>query len=60
MVVYPVRSAQYQSCNYGVFLIYARRLATCIEPTFGITEGNMAKKAKKAKKTKKTAKKKKK
>jgi hypothetical protein len=34
-------------------------LSTCIEPTFGITEGNMAKKAKK-KKSKKTAKKKKK
>ena len=36
------------------------RLSTCIEPTSGITEGNMAKKAKKAKKTKKVAKKKKK
>jgi hypothetical protein len=35
-------------------------LSTCIEPTFGITEGNMAKKAKKAKTAKKTAKKKKK
>jgi hypothetical protein len=35
-------------------------LSTCIEPTGGITEGNMAKKAKKAKKTKKVAKKKKK
>jgi hypothetical protein len=58
-VVYPLRSAQYQFCNYGVSLIYARRLSTCIEPTFGITEGNMAKKAK-AKKAKKTAKKKKK
>jgi hypothetical protein len=34
-------------------------LSTCIEPTFGITEGNMAKKAKKAK-AKKAAKKKKK
>jgi hypothetical protein len=34
-------------------------LSTCIEPTFGSTEGNMAKKAKKAK-AKKTAKKKKK
>ena len=34
---------------------------TCINPTLGITEGNMAKKAKKkAKKAKKTAKKKKK
>jgi hypothetical protein len=41
--------------------IHARRYPTCIEATFGITEGNMAKKAKKAKKTaKKTAKKKKK
>jgi hypothetical protein len=39
--------------------MYAYRLSTCIEPTFGITEGNMAKKAKKAK-AKKTAKKKKK
>jgi len=39
--------------------MYACRLSTCIEPTFGITEGNMAKKAKKAK-AKKTAKKKKK
>lgn len=38
----------------------ACRMSTCIEPTLGITEGNMAKKAKKAKKTKKTAKKKKK
>jgi hypothetical protein len=36
----------------------ACRMSTCIEPTMGITEGNMAKKAKKAKK--KTAKKKKK
>jgi hypothetical protein len=35
-------------------------MSTCIEPTLGITEGNMAKKAKKAKKEKKTAKKKKK
>jgi hypothetical protein len=34
-------------------------VSTCIEPTLGITEGNMAKKAKKAKKAK-TAKKKKK
>ena len=33
---------------------------TCINPTLGITEGNMAKKAKKGKKAKKTAKKKKK
>ena len=33
---------------------------TCINPTLGITEGNMVKKAKKAKKAKKTAKKKKK
>jgi hypothetical protein len=32
-------------------------LATCIEPTFGIKEGNMAKKAKKAKKTAKKKKK---
>jgi len=32
-------------------------LSTCIEPTFGITEGNMAKKAKKAKKTAKKKKK---
>jgi hypothetical protein len=39
--------------------MYACRLSTCIEPTFGITEGNMAKKAKKAK-AKKAAKKKKK
>jgi hypothetical protein len=39
--------------------MYACRWSTCIEPTLGITEGNMAKKAKKAKK-KKTAKKKKK
>ena len=40
--------------------MYACRLSTCIEPTLGIMEGNMAKKAKKAKKTaKKTAKKKK-
>ena len=38
--------------------MYACRLSTCIKPTFGITEGNMAKKAKKAKK--KPAKKKKK
>ena len=37
----------------------ACRVSTCIEPTLGITEGNMAKKAKKAKKAK-TAKKKKK
>jgi len=34
-------------------------LSTYIEPTFGITEGNMAKKAKKAMKAKKTNKKKK-
>jgi hypothetical protein len=37
-------------------------LSACIEPTYGITEGNMAKKAKKAKtakKAKKTTKKKK-
>ena len=43
--------------------MYACRLSTSIEPTFGITEGNMAKKAKKArkaKKAKKAAKKKKK
>ena len=40
--------------------MYACRVSTCIEPTLGTTEGNMAKKAKKAKKTKKTAKKKKK
>ena len=39
--------------------MYACRLLTCIEPTLGITEGNMAKKAKKAK-AKKAAKKKKK
>ena len=38
--------------------MHAGRMSTCIEPTLGITEGNMAKKAKKAKK--KTAKKKKK
>jgi hypothetical protein len=31
-------------------------MSICIEPTLGITEGNMAKKAKKAKKTAKTAK----
>jgi hypothetical protein len=36
--------------------MYARRVSTCIEPTLGTTEGNMAKKAKKAKKTKKTKK----
>jgi len=39
--------------------LLACRVSTCIEPTLGITEGNMAKKAKKAKKAK-TAKKKKK
>ena len=39
--------------------MYACQLSTCIEPTLGITEGNMAKKAKKAK-AKKAAKKKKK
>jgi hypothetical protein len=39
----------------------ARRRSTCIEPTLGTTEGNMAKKAKKAKAKKaKKAKKKKK
>jgi hypothetical protein len=39
----------------------ACRWSACIETTFGMMEGNMAKKAKKAKKTaKKTAKKKKK
>jgi hypothetical protein len=38
--------------------MHACRMSTCIEPTLGIMEGNMAKKAKKAKK--KTAKKKKK
>jgi len=32
-------------------------MSTCIEPTFGITEGNMAKKAKKAKKAAKKKKK---
>jgi hypothetical protein len=32
-------------------------MSTCIEPTLGITEGNMAKKAKKAKKTAKKKKK---
>jgi len=40
--------------------MYACRLSTCIEPTFGIIEGNMAKKAKKASKASKAAKKKKK
>jgi hypothetical protein len=41
--------------------MYACRWSACIETTFGMMEGNMAKKAKKAKKTaKKTAKKKKK
>jgi hypothetical protein len=40
--------------------MHARRSSACINSTFGITEGNMAKKAKKAKKSKKTAKKKKK
>jgi hypothetical protein len=56
--VYLLRSAEYQFCNCGVFWMHAGRMSTCIEPTLGITEGNMAKKAKKAKK--KTAKKKKK
>ena len=37
--------------------MYACRLSTCIEPTFGITEGNKAKKAKKAKKAAKKKKK---
>ena len=37
--------------------MYACRMSICIEPTLGITEGNMAKKAKKAKKTAKAAKK---
>jgi hypothetical protein len=41
--------------------MHAGRWSACIETTFGMMEGNMAKKAKKAKKTaKKTAKKKKK
>jgi hypothetical protein len=41
--------------------MHACRWSVCIETTFGMMEGNMAKKAKKAKKTvKKTAKKKKK
>ena len=41
--------------------MHARRWSACIETTFGMMEGNMAKKAKKAKKTaKKTAKTKKK
>ena len=41
--------------------MHACRWSACIETTFGMMEGNMAKKAKKAKKTvKKTAKKKKK
>jgi hypothetical protein len=41
--------------------MHACRWSTCIETTFGMMEGNMAKKAKKAKKTaKKTAKTKKK
>ena len=37
--------------------MYACRMSICIEPTLGITEGNMAKKSKKAKKTAKAAKK---
>jgi hypothetical protein len=41
--------------------MHACRWSACIETTFGMMEGNMAKKAKKAKKTaKKTAKRKKK
>ena len=41
--------------------MHACRWSACIETTFGMMEGNMAKKAKKAKKTaKKTDKKKKK
>jgi hypothetical protein len=41
--------------------MHACRWSACIETTFGMMEGNMAKKAKKAKKTaKKMAKKKKK
>jgi len=41
--------------------MHACRWSACIETTFGMMEGNMAKKAKKAKKTaKKTAKTKKK
>jgi hypothetical protein len=41
--------------------MHACRWSACVETTFGMMEGNMAKKAKKAKKTaKKTAKKKKK
>jgi hypothetical protein len=41
--------------------MHACRWSACIKTTFGMMEGNMAKKAKKAKKTaKKTAKKKKK
>jgi hypothetical protein len=41
--------------------MHACRWSACIETTFGMMEGNMAKKAKKAKKAaKKTAKKKKK
>jgi hypothetical protein len=55
---YLLRSAEYQFCNCGVFGMHACRMSTCIQPTLGIMEGNMAKKAKKAKK--KTAKKKKK
>jgi hypothetical protein len=57
MVVYPLRSAQYQFCYYGVLWMYACRWSTCIETTFGVTEDNMAKKAKKAKKTAKKKKK---
>jgi hypothetical protein len=37
--------------------MYAGRVSTCIEPTLGTTEGNMAKKAKKAKKAAKKKKK---
>ena len=58
-IVYLLSSSQYQFCNRGVVSMNACRMSTCIEPTLGTTEGNMAKKAKKAKKTKKAKKKKK-
>ena len=60
-VVYLLRSTEYQFCNCGVLLVMQVDGRLALNQTFGITEGNMAKKAKKAKKTaKKTAKKKKK
>jgi hypothetical protein len=39
--VYPIRGAQYQFCNCGVFSSGACRFSTCIEPTLGDHGGQL-------------------